>query len=96
MELIDLQCDSILKDKFNSLKLDEFYASLSETTFPNIREMEQRMLVVFGSTYVCEQTFSVMNINKARHTSQLTDEHLRSLLRIATTKMTPNFDTLAK
>lgn len=36
MELIYLQCDSVLREKFNSLKLDEFYASLSTATFPNI------------------------------------------------------------
>lgn len=96
LELIDLQCDSVLKEKFNSLKLNEFYASLSEELFPNIRQMAQRMLVLFGSTYVCEQTFSVMNINKARHRAQLTDGHLRSVLRIATTKLTPDFDALAK
>ncbi|KAL7857346.1 hypothetical protein SRHO_G00162450 [Serrasalmus rhombeus] len=52
LELIDLQCDTVLKEKFNSLKLDEFYASLSTDKFPNIRKMEQRMLVLFGSTYV--------------------------------------------
>ena len=54
------------------------------------------MLVLFGSTYVCEQTFSVMKINKAHHRSKLTDQHLRSVLRIATTKLTPDFDALAK
>ena len=50
------------------------------------------MLPLFGSTYVCEQTFSVMN--KARHRSRLTDQHLRSILRIATTQLTPDFDAL--
>lgn len=92
LELIYLQCDTILKEKFNSLRLDEFYASLSA----NIQKMAQRMLVLFGSTCVCEQTFSVMNTNKAPHRSQLSDEHLRSVLRIATTKLTPDFDALAK
>jgi len=37
-----------------------------------------------------------MNTNKAPHRSQLSDEHLRSVLRIATTKLTPDFDALAK
>lgn len=96
LELIDLQCDMVLKDKFNSLKLDEFYASLSAAKFPNIQKMAQRMLVLFGSTYVCEQTFSVMNTNKAPHRSQMSDEHLRSVLRIATTGLPPDFDALAK
>lgn len=96
LELIDLQCDMVLKDKFNSLKLDEFYASLSAAKFPNIWKMAQRMLVLFGSTYVCEQTFSVMNNNKAPHRSQMSEEHLRSVLKIATTELPPVFDALAK
>ncbi|XP_027861956.1 general transcription factor II-I repeat domain-containing protein 2-like [Xiphophorus couchianus] len=96
LELIDLQSDSVSKEKFRSLKLNDFYASLNEATFPNLRRTAQKMLALFGSTYVCEQTFSVMNINKARYRSRLTDQHLRSILRIATTKLTPDFDALAK
>ncbi|KAJ8351115.1 hypothetical protein AAFF_G00149420 [Aldrovandia affinis] len=96
LELIDLQSNPVLKEKFNSLKLNDFYASLNEAAFPNLRRTAQKMLVLFGSTYVCEQTFSIMNINKASHRSQLTDQHLGSILRIATTKLTPDFDALAK
>ena len=96
LELIDLQSDSVSKEKFKSLKLNDFYASLNEATFPNLRRTAQKMLALFGSTYVCEQTFSVMNINKARHRSRLTDQHLRSVLRISTTNLTPDFDALAK
>ena len=86
LEPIDLQSDSVSKEKFNSLKLNDFYASLNEATFPNLRRMAQKMLTLFGSTYVCEQTFSITNINKARHRSKLTDQHLESILRIATNK----------
>lgn len=96
LELIDLQSDSALKGKFSSLKLNDFYASLNDAAFPNLRRKAQMMLALFGSTFVCEQTFSVMNINKASHRSKLTDLHLRSILRIATTKLTPDFDALAK
>ena len=58
--------------------------------------MAQRMLVLFGSTDICEQTFSLMNFNKSNHRSQLTDAHLKSVLRIATPKLTPDFDTLQR
>lgn len=94
LELIDVQSDPVLKEKLNSLKLNDFYASLNEAAFPNLPRTAQKMLPLFGSTYVCEQTFSVMNINKASHRSKLTDQHLRSILRIAT--KTPDFDALAK
>jgi len=65
LELTDLQSDTVLKEKFNSFKLNDFHTSLNEATFPNLRRMAQKMLTLFGSTYVCEQTFSVMNINRA-------------------------------
>uniref|UniRef100_A0A674NDA0 SPIN-DOC-like zinc-finger domain-containing protein n=1 Tax=Takifugu rubripes TaxID=31033 RepID=A0A674NDA0_TAKRU len=96
LELIDLQSDPVLKGKFKCLKLNDFYASLSKAAFPRLRQTAQKILALFGSTYVCEQTFSIMNINKASHRSRLTDQHLRSILRIATTKLTPDFDVLAK
>ncbi|KAL3980946.1 trypsin [Sarotherodon galilaeus] len=96
LELIDLQSDPALKEKFSSLKLNDFYASLNDAAFPNLRRKAQMMLALFGSTFVCEQTFSVMNINKASHRFKLTDLHFRSILRIATTKLTPDFDALAK
>ncbi|KAL3972518.1 protein YIPF1/2 [Sarotherodon galilaeus] len=96
LELIDLQSDPALKEKFSSLKLNDFYASLNDAAFPNLRRKAQMMLALFGSTFMCEQTFSVMNINKASHRSKLTDLHFRSILRIATTKLTPDFDVLAK
>ena len=76
LELIDLQSDYLLKDKFQVLKLNELYASLNDATFPNIRKMAQRMLVLFGSTYICEQTFSLMTFNKSNQRSRLTDAHL--------------------
>ncbi|XP_067949502.1 EPM2A-interacting protein 1-like [Watersipora subatra] len=96
LELINLQSDPVLKEKFNFLKLNDFYATLNEAAFSHLWRTAQKMLALFGLIYVCEQTFSVMNINKASHRSKLTDQHLRSILRIATTKLTPDFDALAK
>ena len=96
LELIDLQSDYVLKEKFKTLKLNKFHASLSHTRFPEIQKMAQKMLVLFGSTYICEQTFSLMNFNKSNHRYQLSDAHLKSVLTIATCKMMPNFDALAR
>lgn len=62
LDPIDLQSGSVLKEKFSSLKLDEFYDSQSKAKAksPNTRKLAQSTLVLFGSTYVCEQAFSVM------------------------------------
>uniref|UniRef100_A0A674JT19 HAT C-terminal dimerisation domain-containing protein n=1 Tax=Terrapene triunguis TaxID=2587831 RepID=A0A674JT19_9SAUR len=96
LELIDIQCDSTLKEKNNSEKQDEFYASMSETKFPNIRKVAQKIFVLFSYTCVCKQTFSLLNYNKSRYRSQLTDEHLSSILWISTTRMTLDFDAIVK
>ncbi len=96
LELIDMQCDSTLKEKFQTAPVNQFYASLSEKCFPNIKKHAQRMFVLFGSTYVCEQTYSVMNYNKSHRRSNLTNDHLSAILRISTSKITPDFDTLAR
>ena len=78
LELIDLQCDSTLKEKFYSESIDKFYALLNASKFAKLRKMAMRLLVLFGSTYICEQTFSTMNINKKKLRSSLTDAHLHS------------------
>ena len=94
LELIDLQCDSTLKEKFQSESIDKFYALLNAFKFANLRKMAMKLLVLFGSTYICEQTFSTMNINKTKLRSNLTDVHLQSLLRISTSNMQPEFKQL--
>ncbi|XP_042306980.1 general transcription factor II-I repeat domain-containing protein 2A-like [Sceloporus undulatus] len=94
MELCDLHsCDS-LKDAFKSSSLLNFYASLPSEKYPNIRNHARKMATIFGSTYVCEQTFSRMKHLKAPARSRLTDEHLHHLLRIAVTNMEPDINHL--
>jgi len=45
----------------------------------------------FGSTYRCEQGFSVMKLNISKLRSQLTDRHLDAVMRIAITLLKANF-----
>uniref|UniRef100_A0A8C4UKQ9 SPIN-DOC-like zinc-finger domain-containing protein n=1 Tax=Falco tinnunculus TaxID=100819 RepID=A0A8C4UKQ9_FALTI len=94
MELAELQtCDS-LKDAFKSSSLTNFYASLPSETYHNLRNHALKIATIFGSTYVCEQTFSQMKHLKSPIRSRLTDEHLHHLLRLAVTNMEPNIDHL--
>ncbi|XP_069461251.1 general transcription factor II-I repeat domain-containing protein 2-like [Ambystoma mexicanum] len=94
MELAELQnCDS-LKDAFKSSSLHSFYASLPSETYPHLRNHALKMATIFGSTYVCEQTFSRMKHLKSPTRSRLTDEHLHHLLRLAVTNMEPDIDHL--
>ncbi|KAM3850917.1 general transcription factor II-I repeat domain-containing protein 2A-like [Vipera latastei] len=94
MELIELQCNSTLKGKYDSVGPAQFTRFIPET-MPQLRLQAARMLSMFGSTYLCEQLFSVMRVNKSAHRSQLTDAHLHSILRVSTTQnLSPNVDEL--
>ncbi|KII63708.1 hypothetical protein RF11_06246 [Thelohanellus kitauei] len=52
-ELIDMQCDSTLKGKFQSESIDKFYATPIESKFINLRNMAIKLLVFLGTTYIC-------------------------------------------
>lgn len=52
------------------------------------------MSTLFGSTYICEQTFSRMKLMKTPMRSRLTDEHLHQCLRLAVTRMEPDIQLL--
>lgn len=53
------------------------------------------MFSVFGSMYICEQTFSKMKLVKLIHKSRLTDEHLQNILRLSVTNIEIDIAKLA-
>ncbi|XP_076043701.1 general transcription factor II-I repeat domain-containing protein 2-like [Oratosquilla oratoria] len=65
LELIELQCNSVLKDKISTSDVGTFY-QYAGPIYPQIKCLALRMMSMFGSIYVCEQLFSVMNLNKSR------------------------------
>jgi hypothetical protein len=48
----------------------------------------------FGTTYLCGKTFSKMKCTKNIYRSELTDEHLKSLLIISASKLDPQLQTI--
>ena len=80
MELVELQCDTVLKQKYAEVEIPEFYTFLSRERFPKLLSAAARIIAMFGSTYVCEQFFSSMKVNKTVLRSRLTDEHLQATL----------------
>ena len=78
LELIELQCNSALKTQYQSVGAAEFAPLLPES-MPRLRLHAARIMSMFGSTYSCEQMFSVMKLNKTSHSSRLTDQHLVSV-----------------
>jgi hypothetical protein len=73
LELIDMQTNDELKEAFHSSTREQFYKCLSDSKFPNIKGLETKMLTVFGSTYICGQTFSRMKLIKSKFRTRMTD-----------------------
>ena len=97
LELIKLQSDDTLKAMYLNKPLLEFYrVYVSKEEFPNLRASAFKWSSVFGSTYLCEQFFSRMNITKSRYRSRLTDENLGMQLRVAISSICPNIKRLVK
>ncbi|GFR33622.1 general transcription factor II-I repeat domain-containing protein 2 [Trichonephila clavata] len=94
MEMIDLQCSDIIKNKYQNSSLLELYKSLPLTQFDNLHKFASGLFSVFGTTYLCEKTFSKMKYTKNVYRSKLTDEHLISLLIIGTSKISPQLQTI--
>ena len=67
-------------------------------SLPHLRLVVQKVFSLWGSTYVCEQTFSNMNYIKSKYRTNLTDDHLESLLRIsaASSSIVPRLSDLNK
>ena len=64
MELIDLKALSVYKSKHKESSLQDFYKCLNKEELKNLLTLAKQTFSLFGSTYICEQTFSVMNFNK--------------------------------
>ncbi len=67
LELIDLQCHTRQKDKFWTVNsLLEFYENFPQQEFPKLHMQAAKVISMFGSTYVCESFFSVMQLTKSK------------------------------
>src|SRR5258705_8603557 len=74
--------------------LISFWECLPVSKYPNLKRFAKRYICRFGTTYVCEQTFSSMNLIKNKHRTRLTDQHLGNLLRLGSTNMRPRIKEL--
>ena len=96
LELIDMQSDHTVKEMFNAVTLVDFYKSLSADKFPCVKKFAGKMFSIFGSTYICEQSFSCMKINKSQYRCSLTDINLQAVMTISTSNFTPDFKKIVK
>lgn len=70
MEIIELQCNTILKTKYDDVGIPECYRYLGNG-YPKYKKHCAEILCMFGSTYVYEQLFSLMKLSKTKYCSQL-------------------------
>ncbi|KAK1889551.1 General transcription factor II-I repeat domain containing protein 2A [Dissostichus eleginoides] len=64
-------------------------------TYMNMKKYAFGVLSIFGSTYLCEQIFSSMNYIKSKYRSRLTDDSLRSCVKIKVTSYSPDIEKLS-
>lgn len=82
LELCDVAAEA---DKTTAATTISFYTSpATGEKYPMLAKLGLRVLSIFGSTYKCESMFSNMNHIKNSNRTQLTNEHLQDLLRVAT------------
>ena len=96
LELIDLQANGLLKEKHREGKLLEFFRCLPNDEFLKLKKFASGMAFRFGTTYVCEQTFSKMKNVKLEHRTRLTYEHLKVILLAQCSNTKPNIEDIMK
>jgi hypothetical protein len=90
-DLIELQNDRNCKDTFESgMNIEEFWCKKA-ITYPKLREIALRYLVMFSTTYLCEQGFSGLLYikNKQRNLLDPTKD-----LRVALSSINPRISLL--
>lgn len=83
LELCDLQSDGSVIDLRDKI---EFWRSINTDTYPKLKSTIFRHLSMFGTSYICESSFSAMNNIKNKKRNSLSDASLENLLRITTSK----------
>ncbi|KAF0737720.1 general transcription factor II-I repeat domain-containing protein 2-like, partial [Aphis craccivora] len=74
----------------------EFWKHASTQKYPNLRSIALRISSFFGSTWLCESTFSSMKYLKNKYRSRITDSNLDSSLRAAVSNYIPQFSKLSE
>ncbi|KYN30338.1 hypothetical protein ALC57_00198 [Trachymyrmex cornetzi] len=70
--------------------------SLNASDYPSLRNCGLRIFSMFGSTYLCECSFSKMKLIKNDKRSSLSDASLSSLMRITSSKISVDVPSLVE
>jgi len=95
LEVAEYQADKNQKIQFEDAHLASFWLNAPKK-FACLKNEATKALVQFGSTYVCEATFSCMVLYiQSEYRNRLTDAHLQDNLIIATIAYELRFRKLA-
>lgn len=89
-----LQNDAEAIKLFAENNIQEFFHKLDDNKYSALKKWAMKAMVIFGSTYTCESTFSIMKLNKSKQRSQLSDDNLHHILKIQTTQVEIDFNEL--
>ena len=93
LELCELQCDPFLLSRKNETK-KRSWKLVSKDKFPILKDFALKMRSMFGSTYVCEGTFSTMKLVKSRNKNSMANQTLDNCLRLSTTSIDIDVETI--
>lgn len=91
-ELVDVTSDRGLQNKFETNTLTEFWVIVSRE-HPELGKQALGHLLQFGSTYLCESTFSAMTLIKTKQRNRLC-QGLETSLITAVASLPPRFPKL--
>lgn len=90
MELCDLQADVTVPLETGL----QFWKAISGEKYPTLKKAMLKLCCIFGSTYMCECSFSTMKAIKSKSRNRLSNKQLEALLRVATSHIEMNFDDI--
>ncbi|XP_077143987.1 general transcription factor II-I repeat domain-containing protein 2B-like [Ranitomeya variabilis] len=71
-----------------------FFKFLDKKHFPNLRDLGLKIASMFGSTYICEKSFSDLNHIKSKYRNNISNRTLLQALRLSTTNLKVDIDEL--
>ena len=83
-----------LKQATDQPELDVF--DWKDVNFPILRLCAAKIQCIFGSTYLCESSFSVLKWVKSKARNRLTDINLEAEMLCALSTFDPNLDKLVR
>lgn len=74
------------------LQIELIELSDSQLRYAKICKHAKVMLSLLGGTYLCEQTFSLMNLNKCKLRNSLSDSYLHDTLTLSVSQLEPDVE----